>query len=43
LLDLGAGQRVACHYHDKAAELAPDLLRGEELASPMIQPLAQRR
>jgi hypothetical protein len=34
LLDLGAGQKVACHYHEKAAALAPDLLRGEELAVP---------
>jgi oligopeptide/dipeptide ABC transporter ATP-binding protein len=31
LLDLGGGQQVACHYHDKAAALAPDLLRAGEL------------
>jgi oligopeptide/dipeptide ABC transporter ATP-binding protein len=31
LLDLGGGQKVACHYHDKAAAAAPDLLRGGEL------------
>jgi oligopeptide/dipeptide ABC transporter ATP-binding protein len=32
LLDLGGGQKVACHYHDKAAALAPDLLRRGEPA-----------
>ncbi len=31
LLDLGGGQKVACHYHDKAAALAPDLLRRGQL------------